>query len=146
MTLPSLALLTQAVLSGIFVGALYGLLGLGLSLSWGLLRQINLSHFALAFLGAYLSYQLVSVVGMDPMLTLLVIVPLFFPAGAAIHRLLDRFAVTPLNSMLVTFGMTVIVESLIQWYLDRGLPEDGVALRRHHATVWVRHTCRCRKS
>ena len=38
------------VLSGIFIGALYGLLGLGLSLSWGLLRQINLAHFALAFL------------------------------------------------------------------------------------------------
>ena len=115
MTLPSLALLTQAVLSGIFVGALYGLLGLGLSLSWGLLRQINLSHFALAFLGAYLTYQLVTVGGMDPLLTLLVIAPCFFAAGAAIHWLLAGFAVTPLNSLLVTFGMTVIVESIIQW-------------------------------
>jgi branched-chain amino acid transport system permease protein len=115
MTLPSLALLTQAVLSGIFVGALYGLLGLGLSLSWGLLRQINLSHFALAFLGAYLTYQLVTVGGMDPLLTLFVIAPCFFAAGAAIHWLLAGFAVTPLNSLLVTFGMTVIVESIIQW-------------------------------
>jgi branched-chain amino acid transport system permease protein len=116
MTLPSLALLTQAVLSGIFVGALYGLLGLGLSLSWGLLRQINLSHFALAFLGAYLTYQLVTAGGMDPLLTLLIIAPCFFAAGAAIHWLLAGFAVTPLNSLLVTFGMTVIVESIIQWY------------------------------
>ena len=116
MTLPSLTLLTQAVLSGVFVGALYGLLGLGLSLSWGLLRQINLSHFALAFLGAYLTYQLVEVGGMDPLLTLLVIAPCFFVAGAAIHWLLAGFAVTPLNSLLVTFGMTVIVESVIQWY------------------------------
>ena len=45
-------------LSGVFVGALYGLLGLGLGLSWGLLRQINLAHFAFAFLAAYLCYQL----------------------------------------------------------------------------------------
>jgi branched-chain amino acid transport system permease protein len=116
MTLPSLALLTQAILSGIFVGALYGLLGLGLSLSWGLLRQINLSHFALAFLGAYLTYQLVTVGGMDPLLTLLVTAPCFFVAGAAIQWLLAGFAVTPVNSLLVTFGMTVIVESVIQWY------------------------------
>ena len=116
MTLPSLTLLAQAVLSGIFVGALYGLLGLGLSLSWGLLRQINLSHFALAFLGAYLTYQLVSVGGMDPLATLLIIAPCFFVVGAAIHWMLARFAVTPLNSMLVTFGLTVIVESTIQWY------------------------------
>ena len=40
--MPSLALLSQAILSGVFVGALYGLLGLGLGLSWGLLRLINL--------------------------------------------------------------------------------------------------------
>jgi branched-chain amino acid transport system permease protein len=115
MALPSLTLVAQAVLSGVFVGALYGLLGLGLSLSWGLLRQINLSHFALAFLGAYLTYQLASVGGIDPLLTLLVIAPCFFAIGAAIYWLLARFAVTPLNSLLVTFGLTVIVESLIQW-------------------------------
>ena len=46
-SLPSASLLAQSILSGIFVGALYGLLGLGLSLSWGLLRLINLAHFAL---------------------------------------------------------------------------------------------------
>ena len=53
MTWPSASLLAQSVLSGIFIGALYGLLGLGLSLSWGLLRLINLAHFAFAFLAAY---------------------------------------------------------------------------------------------
>jgi len=55
--LPSATLLAQSILSGIFVGALYGLLGIGLSLSWGLLKQINLAHFAFAFLAAYLCYQ-----------------------------------------------------------------------------------------
>ena len=57
-TLPSATLLAQSILSGVFVGALYGLLGLGLSLSWGLLRLINLAHFAFAFLAAYLCYQM----------------------------------------------------------------------------------------
>ena len=56
--MPASTLLSQSVLSGLFIGALYGLLGLGLSLSWGLLRQINLAHFALAFLAAYVCYQL----------------------------------------------------------------------------------------
>ena len=56
-TLPSATLLAQCVLSGIFIGALYGLLGLGLSLTWGLLRLINLAHFAFAFLAAYLCYS-----------------------------------------------------------------------------------------
>jgi branched-chain amino acid transport system permease protein len=74
MTWPSATLLAQSVLSGVFVGALYGLLGLGLSLSWGLLKLINLAHFGFAFLAAYLCYQMASM-GIDPLLTLLVIVP-----------------------------------------------------------------------
>ena len=118
-TLPSATLLAQSVLSGVFVGALYGLLGLGLGLSWGLLRQINLAHFAFAFLAAYLCYQLASM-GMDPLATLLVIVPAFFALGAALHAVLARFKITPFNSLLVTFGLTGIIEALIQsiWTAD----------------------------
>jgi branched-chain amino acid transport system permease protein len=115
MSAPSLALLGQSVLSGIFIGALYGLLGLGLSLSWGMLRQINLAHFALAFLGAYLTYQLTSAGGMDPLATLAIIVPAFFAFGAALHWLFARLAVSAFNSLLITFGLTVIIESAMQW-------------------------------
>ena len=119
LTLPSASLLSQSILSGVFVGALYGLLGLGLSLSWGLLRLINLAHFAFAFLAAYLCYQLARI-GVDPLLTLLGLAPAFFALGAALHWVMARFAVTPLNSLLVTFGLTGIVEAVIQsiWTAD----------------------------
>ena len=120
MNLPSATLIAQSVLSGVFIGALYGLLGLGLSLSWGMLRQINLAHFALAFLGAYLTYQLSSVAGWDPVATLLVVVPCFFAFGVLMHWLFARFSISPFNSLLVTFGLTVIIESAIQgiWTAD----------------------------
>ena len=52
MNFPSASLLAQSILSGIFIGALYGIIGLGLGLTWGLLRQINLAHFGLVFLAA----------------------------------------------------------------------------------------------
>ena len=118
-TLPSASLLAQSILSGIFVGALYGLMGLGLSLSWGLLRLINLAHFAFAFLAAYLCYQLASL-DVDPLLTLFAIVPLFFAIGAGLQWVMARFAVTPFNSLLLTFGLMGIVEALIQsiWTAD----------------------------
>jgi branched-chain amino acid transport system permease protein len=118
-TWPSATLLAQSILSGIFVGALYGLLGLGLGLSWGLLRLINLAHFAFAFLAAYLCWQMASQ-GIDPLATLLLLVPLFFAIGAALHWAMARFAITPFNSLLVTFGLTGIVEALIQsiWTAD----------------------------
>ena len=118
-SLPSASLLAQSILSGLFVGALYGLMGLGLSLSWGLLRLINLAHFAFAFLAAYLCYQLATM-GVDPLLSLLLIVPAFFLIGAALHWVMARFAVTPFNSLLLTFGLVGIVEALIQsvWTAD----------------------------
>lgn len=120
MTFPSANLLAQSALSGLFIGSLYGLLGLGIGLSWGLLHIINLAHFGFAFLAAYLCYQLASVGGMDPLFTLVLILPLFFVLGVAVQWLLERFAVSPLNSLLATFGLTAIIEAGIQaeWSAD----------------------------
>lgn len=120
MNFPSFNLLSQSILSGVFIGALYGLIGLGLGLTWGLLRQINLAHFGLVFLSAYLSYHMASVWGVDPLLTLLILPPLFFLIGVAMQWVLARFEITPFNSLLVTFGITVVIESGIQalWTAD----------------------------
>ena len=120
MTFPSFNLLAQSILSGIFIGSLYGMIGLGLGLAWGLLRQINLSHFGLVFLGGYLSYHMATVWKVDPLLTLAIIPPLFFCIGAAMQWVLAKFKISPFNSLLVTFGITVMIESGIQgvWSAD----------------------------
>jgi branched-chain amino acid transport system permease protein len=117
----------QSILSGVFIGALYGLIGLGLGLTWGLLRQINLSHFGLVFLAAYLSYQMATVGQFDPLLALLVLPPLFFLFGALMQWVLSKFAITPFNSLLATFGLTVVLESIIQgiWTADFRRLESG---------------------
>lgn len=129
--MPSYTLLGQSALSGVFIGALYGLLGLGLTLCWGMLRQINLAHFALAFLGAYLTYQLSTTAGLDPLLTLFIVAPGFFLLGVAMHWVFARFNITPFNSLLVTFGFTVIIESGIQWIWTA----DYRRLESHYADV-----------
>lgn len=113
--MPSLTLLGQSLLSGLLIGGLYGLLGLGLSLSWGFLRLINLAHFALVFLGAYLTYHLAGTLGMNPFLALLLIVPGFFLLGVALQAAFEWFRVNEFASLLVTFGITVVIESVIQW-------------------------------
>ncbi len=120
MAWPSFNLLSQSILSGIFIGSLYGLVGLGLGLTWGLLRQINLAHFGFVFLSAYASYHMATVWHIDPLLTLLVLPPLFFVFGVAMQWLLAKFEITPFNSLLVTFGFTVMIESLVQgiWSAD----------------------------
>src|SRR5689334_18974745 len=94
-------------------------MGLGLSLSWGLLRIINLAHFAFAFLAAYVCFQLASN-GVDPLLALVGIVPAFFALGVLLHWLMARFRMTTFNSLLLTFGLMGIVEAAIQtiWTAD----------------------------
>ena len=120
MSFPSFNLLAQSILSGLFIGSLYGLIGLGLGLTWGLLHQINLAHFGFVFLAAYISYHMATVWKLDPLLALLLLPPIFFAVGVGMQWLLARFAISPFNSLLVTFGITVVIESVVQaiWTAD----------------------------
>lgn len=118
--MPSLTLLSQALITGFLAGALYGLLALGLSLSWGLLRLVNLGHFAMALLSAYLTWYSGTALGIPPWFSGPVIVALFFAYGVGLHWVFMRFGVTEMASMLTTFSIAVIVESVIQaiWTAD----------------------------
>jgi branched-chain amino acid transport system permease protein len=98
----------QATLSGALIGGLYALMAIGLSVTWGVLRVINLAHFGLILIGAYLTFQLATSWGIDPLLTLVVTVPAMFVLGAALQWLYDRLALSEFNSLLVSFGLLII--------------------------------------
>jgi len=132
--MPSATLLVQSILSGILIGGLYTLLGLGLSRSWRFLQIINLAHFGLVFLGAYLSYQVISVSGLNPVLMMLVLIPPFFLLGVALQYAFIRYRVAEFASVLVTFGMLVLLEVLIQWVWSA----DFRKLETHYATASVK--------
>jgi branched-chain amino acid transport system permease protein len=110
------SLFGQSVIGGLLAGSLYGLLALGLSLSWGLLKLVNISQFALAFLAAYLTYQLGTAYHLPVWVSAGVILPALFVVGVAMHWVFLRFEVTEMASMLVTFAISVFIESLIQWF------------------------------
>jgi len=118
--LPSFDLLNQALITGFLTGGLYGLLALGLSLSWGLLRLVNLGHFAIALLGAYLTWWMGTAFGIAPWWAGLIIIAAFFVYGIGLHWVFMRFGVTEMQSMLITFAFAVIVESALQfiWTAD----------------------------
>ncbi len=133
MEFPPLSLLGQALVNGIFAGAIYGLLGLGLSLSWGLLRQINLAIFAMAFASGYLVFELAQR-GVDPLMALLILPPAFFLLGYALQWGLERFRITAFNSLLVTFGLTIIIEAILQWVWTA----DARRLESHYSEYRLR--------
>ena len=110
----------QAGVSGILVGGLYAVMALGLSLMWGLLKVINLAHFALILGSAYMTYQLTMSTGLDPLLSVVILVPAAFAVGVAIHWVIERFEVDEFNSLLLSFGLFIIAIRLISniWGAD----------------------------
>jgi branched-chain amino acid transport system permease protein len=110
----------QATLSGILVGGLYALMALGLSLTWGMLRVINLAHFGLILLSAYLTYALAADFGLDPLLSVLVTAPVMFLLGGALQWGFQRFRVAEFNSLLVSFGVLIMLVQAISnvWTAD----------------------------
>jgi branched-chain amino acid transport system permease protein len=113
-------LIGQAFISGLLLGGVYALLAIGLSLTWGMLKVINLAHFALAFLAAYITYQISTSFAVDPFFTLLATIPLFFVIGIGLQWLFNKFEVTEFNSLLVSFGLFIILQALITalWTAD----------------------------
>jgi branched-chain amino acid transport system permease protein len=99
----------QAALSGVLVGGLYALMAAGISITWGVLRIINLIHFGLILLGAYLTFQLATSWGVNPILTLAVTAPAMFVLGAAVQWGFDRLGISELNSLLLSFGLLIVI-------------------------------------
>jgi branched-chain amino acid transport system permease protein len=117
----------QGIVSGGLIGGLYALMAVGLSVTWGILRVINVMHFALILIAGYLTLQFTESWGWDPLVTMLVSVPILFAAGAAIQFAYDVFKLQEFNSLLVSFGLLIVViqAATLIWTADfRSLPSE----------------------
>jgi branched-chain amino acid transport system permease protein len=131
-------LIVQSLSSGILIGGLYSIIAVGVTLNWGIMRVINLAHFSLSFLAAYITYQFSIATGSDPFLSLLLTVPIFFVVGAVFQWFFEKFEIEHFTSLLVTFGMFIILESIMReiWTADlRTLPVEIVPYRAQ--SLWI---------
>ena len=101
---------------GILLGGLYALIALGLSMIFGVMRLINLAHGDLVVLGSYLSYALLSALGLDPILGLIITVPVLFGLGFFIQQFLLRraFAISAEAPLIIAFGIALIIQNGVQ--------------------------------
>jgi branched-chain amino acid transport system permease protein len=118
----------QAAIAGGLAGGLFAVMAVGLSLTWGMLRLINLAHFGLILLGAYLTFELASTYRVDPILTLVVTAPVLFVAGALIQLAFDRLELSEFNSLIVSFGLLIIVVQIASniWSADFQRLDPGI--------------------
>ncbi len=106
----------EMLINGVMLGALFALFGLGLSLSLGVMRMINIAHGDLIVLSAYLVLSTTPWSGVGPVTALLVTVPVMFALGWLLQRgLLNRLVGRdPMSALLVTFGLSIVLQNLLQ--------------------------------
>jgi branched-chain amino acid transport system permease protein len=111
--MPSTDLLVQAGAVGIMTGGVYALLASGLTLIFGVMKIVHISHAAFIILAAYLTYFISNNLDIDPLLTIVVTVPLFFVLGVIVQRfLLSRLKENfTMMSVLLTFALAIVLEA-----------------------------------
>lgn len=118
------------MVGGLLLGGVYGLAAFGLSISFGVLNILNLTHGEFLMLGALAAYTILSALGLDPILCAALVTPLFFAIGVGFYLLLLKpVAAKPprellVASILVTLGAALVIEDLTAFLWSK--PVTGI--------------------
>ena len=119
-------LVAQTFVNGINVGALYGLAAVGLSLTFGVMKILNIAHGEFLMVGGYIAFWLFTLIGLDPFLGMPLVAISLFLLGAVCYKLLfsgvARFheETKVKNSLLVGFGLFLVFPQIarVLWTSD----------------------------
>jgi branched-chain amino acid transport system permease protein len=99
------------------MGSVYALLGVGFSLTWGVMKVINIAHAAFGLLAAFIAYAMLNAWGIDPVLSTVVTVPMLFVGACLVYRTLiipiTQGKSIIVSSMILTFGIAIILENVM---------------------------------
>lgn len=117
-----LTLTAEIVLNGVLLGLVYAIAALGLSLIMGIMGIINVAHSAFIMLGSFLALGLLQWAHIDPIVSFIISLPVFFLFGAAVYHLVVTRVERAQQSqgLVAMFGVMVLIENLgtIIWTTD----------------------------
>lgn len=110
----------QILILGLLLGGVYALMASGLTLMFGVMRVVNLAHAAFIVLGAFFSFFLWEAFGIDPLISMVLALPVFFLFGIGLYRaLFPRIEGSPRfteMTVLMTFGLAFMAEGLMSYF------------------------------
>ncbi len=117
----SFDLLINAVVSGVLIGAFYAAVTAGVSLSFGILDILNIAHPAFIILGSYIAYIVSVSLGLDPIVTSILVAPAFYALGVGIYQVyyvsFEKRGQESLRGLAFFFGLLFITEvSLVLYF------------------------------
>jgi len=118
----------DVAIAGLMMGGIYALIAVGLSLQYGVARVLNIAHGEFIMLGAFISWSLYTIFGINPLVSLAICGPLVFIIGFILYRTLFTSlrnssaspAVFEGKSMLASFGLLFIIQNvaILIWGAD----------------------------
>jgi len=110
-----LRVLLQSTASGILIGGVYALVGISLTIIYGVMRVINFAHGELLMIGMYLTWIIFTSFGVDPFLSIAITIPAMFLFGAFLQRVLINRVLNalPQNQILLTIGLGLVLSNVV---------------------------------
>jgi branched-chain amino acid transport system permease protein len=112
----------QVLLFGLTLGGVYALMASGLTLVFGVMRIVNIAHAAFMILAAYIAFFAFTIYNIDPILSLLITMPVMFFVGIAVYWLffarIKGTARTGELTVLLTFALAIIVEGMLGYFFS----------------------------
>jgi branched-chain amino acid transport system permease protein len=108
----------ETIIRGLMLGSVYALVGMGLTLVWGVVGIVNIAHGEFVMLGAYFAFWAFSLIHLNPLFSVLLSIPVFFFVGVLIHRQITERLVKQheLSALILTFGMSILIWNLAQFF------------------------------
>ncbi len=110
-------LLINAVVAGLLLGAFYAAVTAGISISFGMLDIVNIGHPAFIILGSYIAYYFNINYHIDPIVTCLILSPIFYFLGTAIYQVyylsFEKRGQQSLRGLAFFFGVLFVTEVLL---------------------------------
>src|SRR5208337_1616167 len=106
-----LAIVAQAVVNGLLIGGIYALVSIGVTLIFGVVKIVNFAQGEFVMIGMYISYWLAANLGLDPVVSLVVSMPVLFVAGVVLQKVLIRrvLGLGDMPQIFLTFALSLLL-------------------------------------